>query len=119
MKENSSLDHPIIVIASALAGGWFGTQFRSRLQGEPTEGLLFRHETNGLEFKSFPIHTLFLPALIAARIARPRALFAFLGGFLAGSSYGQRLEERLYDKILPWLPLPQSQPQAEAAETQP
>jgi len=72
------------------------------LTGEEVQSIRFRHTTaQGQTITNTPVLTKFYPAIVAARWGKPRWLFAFCGGVLAGALIGDRYEHRLWDRIGP------------------
>ncbi|MCJ7738820.1 MAG: hypothetical protein MUQ10_16150 [Anaerolineae bacterium] len=90
------------VVVAALAGNWVGGMIRTSLTGEEVQSVRFRHTTaQGQRITNTPVVTKFYPAVVAARLGKPRWLYAFCGGVLAGALIGDRYEHRLWDAIGP------------------
>jgi len=88
------------VVSSALLGNWLGAQIRTRLTGQPTAGVIIHYKDEiGNEYLTLPVHTNFIPALLCARIGRPRWMFSFLGGLLASLVMGDIYERCLLEWI--------------------
>jgi len=90
------------VVVAALAGNWMGGMIRTSLTGEKVQSILFRHTTaQGQTITNAPLVTIFYPAVLAARLGKPRWLYAFCGGVLAGALIGDRCERRFWDTLGP------------------
>ena len=90
------------VAVGALVGNWVGGKIRASLTGEKVQSIRFRHTTaQGQTITNTPVLTKFYPALVAARLGKPRWLYAFCGGVLAGALLGDRYERRLWDTLGP------------------
>jgi len=90
------------VVVAVLAGNWVGGMIRASLTGEEVQSILFRYTTaQGQTITNTPVLTKFYPAVVAARLGKPRWLYAFCGGVLAGGLVGDRYEYRLWDAIGP------------------
>ena len=90
------------VVVAALAGNWVGGMIRTSLTGEKVQSIFFRYTTaQGQTITNAPLVTTFYPAVVAARLGKPRWLYAFCGGVLAGALIGDRYEHRLWDAIGP------------------
>ncbi|MCD6286833.1 MAG: hypothetical protein J7M39_13055 [Anaerolineae bacterium] len=88
------------VVVAALVGNWVGGKMRTSLTGEEVQSIRFRHTTaQGQTITNTPVVTKFYPAVVAARLGKPRWLYAFCGGVLAGALMGDRYERRLWDTI--------------------
>jgi len=100
MMSNKRNTDQVYVIAAGLFGNWLGAKSRQLLTGEKTAGILIRHvDERQVKYTSLPVWTNFLPALLLSRVARPRWLFAFMGGFGASLIMGDRIYRRLLERI--------------------
>ena len=90
------------VVVAALAGNCVGGMICTSLTGEKVQSILFRYTTaEGQTITNAPLVTTFYPAVVAARLGKPRWLYAFCGGALAGALLGDRYERRLWDTLGP------------------
>jgi len=88
------------VVSAALFGNWLGAQIRTRLTSQPTSGVIIHYkDERGNEYLTLPVHTNFIPAILCARIGRPRWMFSFLGGLLASLVMGDIYEKYLLEWI--------------------
>jgi len=88
------------VVVAALVGNWVGGKMRTSLTGEEVQSIRFRHTTaQGQTITNAPVVTKFYPAVVASRLGKPRWLYAFCGGVLAGGLISDRYEHRLWDTI--------------------
>jgi hypothetical protein len=95
-----SLFTTVSIMAAALAGNWVGGQLRAQATGQEVQSIRFRYtDRQGRTISNTPVLTKFYPALAAAAIARPRWLFAFLGGVAAGALIDDRYERCLWGRI--------------------
>jgi hypothetical protein len=100
MARKSSTRLFLSVMAAALGGNWVGAQIRTRLTGQPTPGVIIHYkDERGNEYLTLPVHTNFFPAILCARIGRPRWVFSFLGGVLTSLVMGDKYEKRLLEWI--------------------
>ncbi len=88
------------VVVAALAGNWVGGKMRASLTGEEVQSIRFRHTiAQGQTITNTPVVTKFYPAVLAARLGKPRWLYAFCGGVLAGALISDRYGHGLWDTI--------------------
>jgi hypothetical protein len=75
------------VAVAAPAGNWVGGKIRTSLTGEEVQSIRFRHTTaQGQTITNTPVVTKFYPAVVAARLGKPRWLYAFCDGVFAAAS---------------------------------
>ena len=91
----------LTTLVAALVGNWIGGQLRFLLTGQPTQTIHFEYTTSsGLEMDNYPVNTKFLPALLFAMLAKPRWLFALLGGTLTGLLVDDKYEEIWLERVI-------------------
>ena len=74
-------------MVGALAGNWVGGMIRTSLTGEEAHSIRFRHITvQGQTITNTPVVTKFYPAVLAARLGKPRWLYALCDGVFAPAS---------------------------------
>lgn len=88
------------VITAALAGNWLGGQIRSLWTGQEVQSIRF-HYTNqeGKNVSNFPVATKFYPGVMGAAIGKPRWLYTFLAGILAGALVDDTYERHFLEKF--------------------
>lgn len=89
----------IWIFVSALAGTWIGGQIRSGQTGVPVNPLICEFEANGRRYRNFPSVTRFYPAVLFAALAKPRWLWAMLGGVFLGWFVDERYEKALLARL--------------------
>lgn len=87
--------------AAALIGNWLGGELRYLATGERVQTVQFKHTTsNGRTYRNIPVATKFYPALLFSGAGRPRVLFVFLGGVLAGALVPDWLEAAWLERMV-------------------
>ena len=93
------------VAAAALAGNWVGGQMRYLLTGQRVHSVRSCYTNEqGVTISNVPVATKFWPAVIASWLGKPRWLYAFFGGMLAGGLLDDRYEHLLLEWILAHIP---------------
>ena len=78
-----------------------GGQVRFLVTGREAQTIRFRYtNAQGATISNLPVATKFYPALAAAWLGKPRWLFAFLGGVIAGALVDDRYERLLLERVL-------------------
>lgn len=110
MKIQKAFRSVLSVLLAALAGNWVGAQLRYLATGQTTS-VLYTKYTNerGQTFSNAPVTTNFYPALLFARVGKPRWLFAFLGGALVTALIGDRFERYWLEWLAEQITSPSSQ----------
>jgi hypothetical protein len=86
---------------SALLGSWLGGQLRFILTGTRVQTIQFHYTTDeGHKMTNSPVATKFYPALLSGFLGKPRWLFAFLGGILAGGLIPDHLERLWLQRVI-------------------
>ena len=93
------------VVAAVLAGNWVGGRMCYLLTGQNTQSIRSSYTNEqGVTISSVPVATKFWPAVVASWLGKPRWLYAFLGGVLAGALVDDRYEHLLLERILAHVP---------------
>lgn len=101
IKLFASILKIIAVTLGALAGNYIGDRLRSQVTGQAGHQLEFmqRDEYGNTFIAANLLLSNFFPALFAALLARPRWLFAFLGGMAASFILGDQYEDWTWEKM--------------------
>lgn len=91
----------LTILTAAMAGNYVGDKLRVQLTGESGHQLEFVHrDEHGNTFIAANLLlSNYLPAVLLAMVARPRTIFAFLGGMVFSFFLGDRYEDRLWDTL--------------------
>lgn len=86
---------------AVLLGNWVGGMLRFILTGEEVQTIQFNFTTaKGQQISNSPVTTKFFPGLLFAFLGKPRWLFAFFGGMLAGGLVPDSLEEFWLERFI-------------------
>ena len=93
------------VFCAAFAGNWVGSQVRYLLTGQEVHSVRSSYtNAQGVTITNVPVATKFWPAVAASWLGKPRWLYAFLAGVLAGGLVDDRYEHVLLEWILGHVP---------------
>lgn len=99
MRIITHLIKAVSLVAAVLAGIWTGGQIRASQTGRPVNALISEFEIGDRRYRNFPPITRFYPALLLALKSRPRPLWGFLWGLLAGWLLDDRFERVLLPRL--------------------
>lgn len=91
----------LAIVLSAAAGNYIGDKLRAQVTKKPGHQLEFLHtdEHGNMFIAANLLISNYFPGLFMALIARPRWMFAFLGGLSASFILGDRYEDWLWEKM--------------------
>lgn len=91
----------VAVFIAVLAGNFLGDRLRNQITGEAGHQMEFIHQDeHGNTFIAANLLiSNFLPGLFFGLIARPRIIFAFLGGIVASFFLADRYEDALWETL--------------------
>ncbi len=91
----------IMIPLAVLAGNWLGGIIRFILTGDEVQTIQLKYTTpKGHQMTNSPVSTKFYPGLLFAFLGKPRWLFAFLGGILAGGLVPDYLEHLWLEMVI-------------------
>lgn len=92
------LGRVLLLGLSALAGNWAGDRLRAATTGEPGHQLSLAHTDEAGETTTALnlLMTNLLPAILVGLTAKPRWLWAFIGGTVTSFLLGDRYEESFW-----------------------
>lgn len=86
---------------AVLSGNWVGGLLHFILTGKEVQTVQFTYTTaKGRQMTNAPVATKFYPGLLFALFGKPRWVFAFLGGILAGGLIPDRLEQSWLERVI-------------------
>jgi hypothetical protein len=84
-----------------LLGNWIGGQVRSNFTGKQVQTIQFKYKTKkGRSMTNAPVATKFYPGLFFSLIGKPRWLFAFIGGLVAGGFVPDHFEHYFLERVI-------------------
>jgi len=102
MKSSKKLTGILLVPLAALLGNWLGGWLRFLITGQHVSSIQFVYvdSESGRTYKNSPVFTKFYPAVMLAFVGKPGWLFALLGGVATGAFLDDRIERKLWDRLV-------------------
>ena len=91
----------LVLPVAVLIGNWLGGELRYALTGVRLQTIQFRTTTRkGRKLANLPVATKFIPGLCSGLIGKPRWLFAWIGGLLAGGLVPDPWEQIWLERVI-------------------